>query len=132
MYVVTCEGNNPVYISDGERRSATQNATATVTEKPLRKVFHLDKDIYESRNAFITADVSRRRTLCKPMAPTSEHTIGVLALQGSFAEHISALRRFPDVTAIEVRTPSQLQSVTALIIPGGESTAIGVGLYLSP
>ena len=44
--------------------------------------------------------------------------IGVLALQGSFREHIASLRRLPSVEAIEVRTKEQLRSVDGLIIPG--------------
>lgn len=54
----------------------------------------------------------------------SELTIGVLALQGDFAEHIAALRRL-GVKAMEVRLPSQLEPLGGLIIPGGESTTIG-------
>ncbi len=50
--------------------------------------------------------------------------IGVLALQGSFREHLKVLRRL-DVEAVEVRLPSQLLEVAGLVIPGGESTAIG-------
>jgi 5'-phosphate synthase pdxT subunit len=49
--------------------------------------------------------------------------IGVLALQGDFAEHMAMLRA-NDVDAVEVRTLPQLQSVDGLIIPGGESTTI--------
>jgi pyridoxal 5'-phosphate synthase pdxT subunit len=44
--------------------------------------------------------------------------IGVLALQGSFREHIASLRRLPHVEAVEVRTKEQLRSVDGLIIPG--------------
>ena len=50
--------------------------------------------------------------------------IGVLALQGDFAEHIVVLRRL-DVDAVEVRLPAQLAGLDGLIIPGGESTTIG-------
>ena len=50
-------------------------------------------------------------------------TIGVLALQGDFAEHIAVLRRL-GVDALEVRLPTQLDGIDALIIPGGESTTI--------
>lgn len=50
--------------------------------------------------------------------------IGVLALQGAFAEHIHALERL-EVNTREVRTPDDLEGVHALIIPGGESTTIG-------
>ena len=49
--------------------------------------------------------------------------IGVLALQGAFAKHIEMLKRL-NVKAIEVRTPKDLSSCDALIIPGGESTAM--------
>lgn len=52
--------------------------------------------------------------------------IGVLALQGDFAEHIASLRAcgVEGIDAIEVRTVEQLASVDGLIIPGGESTTI--------
>jgi len=50
--------------------------------------------------------------------------IGVLALQGDFREHVDAIR---DVGAepVEVRLPHDLETVDALILPGGESTTIG-------
>jgi len=50
--------------------------------------------------------------------------IGVLALQGDFAEHITMLRRI-GVQAIEVRIAEQMDEINGLIIPGGESTTIG-------
>jgi len=50
--------------------------------------------------------------------------IGVLALQGSFREHMASLRRLPGVVPVEVRTKEQLASVSGLIIPGGESTTM--------
>jgi 5'-phosphate synthase pdxT subunit len=50
--------------------------------------------------------------------------IGVLALQGAFREHIEALHRL-GVETVEVRLPEQLEGLDGLIIPGGESTAIG-------
>jgi len=50
--------------------------------------------------------------------------IGVLALQGDFAEHIAMLRRI-GAEAAEVRLPLHLEGLDGLIIPGGESTAIG-------
>jgi pyridoxal 5'-phosphate synthase pdxT subunit len=49
--------------------------------------------------------------------------IGVLALQGDFAEHIVMLREC-GVETVEVRTEAQLRAVDALILPGGESTTI--------
>ncbi len=50
--------------------------------------------------------------------------IGVLALQGDFAEHVSMLKKLGVETA-EVRLPEHLKSLDGLIIPGGESTTIG-------
>ncbi|CAG8754364.1 31820_t:CDS:2, partial [Racocetra persica] len=53
--------------------------------------------------------------------------IGVLALQGAFLEHIHILQRIPQVSrVVPVRTAEQLDSVDALIVPGGESTAISL------
>lgn len=51
-------------------------------------------------------------------------TIGVLALQGAFREHIQRLNQL-GVPAREVRLPSDLQGTAGLIVPGGESTTIG-------
>jgi 5'-phosphate synthase pdxT subunit len=50
--------------------------------------------------------------------------IGVLALQGDFAEHIGVLRRL-GVEAVEVRLAEQLDGLDGLIMPGGESTTFG-------
>lgn len=50
--------------------------------------------------------------------------VGVLALQGDFAEHIATLHQL-GVETIEVRLPEQLKDLEGLIIPGGESTTIG-------
>ena len=49
--------------------------------------------------------------------------IGVLALQGAFAEHVSTLHAI-GVEAVEVRLPEDLLDVDGLIIPGGESTTM--------
>ena len=49
--------------------------------------------------------------------------IGVLALQGDFAEHAAVLERL-GVDVVEVRLPGQLAQLDGLIIPGGESTTI--------
>jgi len=50
--------------------------------------------------------------------------IGVLAVQGNFREHAAVLRRL-GAEPVEVRLPEQLDGLDGLIIPGGESTAIG-------
>ena len=50
-------------------------------------------------------------------------TIGVLALQGDFREHIQILKKLK-VNATEVRTKGEFDKLDGLIIPGGESTTI--------
>lgn len=56
--------------------------------------------------------------------------IGVLALQGDVAEHIAAFQRVLDTipsvkgSVVEVREASQIPSLDAIAIPGGESTTI--------
>jgi 5'-phosphate synthase pdxT subunit len=50
-------------------------------------------------------------------------TIGVLALQGDFAEHIVKLSCMK-VPAVEVRLPSDLTGLSGLILPGGETTTL--------
>jgi len=49
--------------------------------------------------------------------------IGVLALQGAFIEHILSFERI-GVKATEVRLPGQLERISGLVIPGGESTTM--------
>ena len=55
---------------------------------------------------------------------TASVRVGVLALQGDFREHIGVLQALGCET-IEVRTEAELDTVSALVIPGGESTTIG-------
>lgn len=56
--------------------------------------------------------------------------VGVLALQGAFRAHELILQRL-DVTTRDVRTPSDLDAVDALIMPGGESTTMSRLLHTS-
>ena len=58
----------------------------------------------------------------------SSPRIGVLALQGDYEAHLKALARASEnaVETIEVRRPADLESIAALIIPGGESTVMGM------
>ncbi len=53
-------------------------------------------------------------TCCEP-------TIGIIAVQGSFVEHASALKQL-GVAAREVRLPEDLDGIDGIIFPGGEST----------
>jgi len=50
--------------------------------------------------------------------------VGVLALQGAFAEHQQALAGL-GVGSVQVRLPQHLDSLDGLILPGGESTTMG-------
>ncbi len=51
--------------------------------------------------------------------------VGVLALQGAFIEHAQMLARI-GVRPVEVRLPEHLEGLDGLIIPGGESTTMGL------
>lgn len=55
-------------------------------------------------------------------------TIGVLAVQGDFERHLDALTRLncPEISGVGVRTAEDLAQVDRLIIPGGESTTVGI------
>jgi len=53
--------------------------------------------------------------------------VGVLALQGDFAAHAKILARI-GARAHEVRVPADLEGLEALIIPGGESTVMTLGI----
>jgi pyridoxal 5'-phosphate synthase pdxT subunit len=53
--------------------------------------------------------------------------VGVLALQGDFEAHANILRRL-GAAAREVRVPADLDGLDALVIPGGESTVMTLGI----
>ena len=53
--------------------------------------------------------------------------VGVLALQGDFEAHAKILQRLGAV-AREVRTPADLDGLDALVLPGGESTVMTLGI----
>ena len=57
------------------------------------------------------------------MAPT----VGILALQGGFEAHQKILRGL-GAQAREVRVPEDLEGLDALIVPGGESTVMTLGI----
>ena len=59
-------------------------------------------------------------------------TVGVLALQGAFIEHINLFKKAAeqepasDWEFIEVRTPQELARCDGLVLPGGESTTMSL------
>jgi pyridoxal 5'-phosphate synthase pdxT subunit len=57
------------------------------------------------------------------MKDTEKITVGVLALQGAFREHVKAIKK-SGCHALEVRSTEELNEIDGLIIPGGESTTI--------
>ena len=59
------------------------------------------------------------------------YKIGVLAIQGAVSEHIACLKRLSDVEGLAVKTMTEIDQVDGLILPGGESTAMGkiLGYY---
>jgi len=55
----------------------------------------------------------------------SQYKVGVLALQGGFAEHLEVLKYFGEkVVGIDVREQKTIDNIDALIIPGGESSVM--------
>ena len=58
------------------------------------------------------------------VAEDEPEKVGVLALQGDFREHAEILRKL-GVEPVEVRTVGGLEGLAGIIVPGGESTAIG-------
>ena len=54
-------------------------------------------------------------------------TVGVLALQGDFEAHAKVLRELGAIPR-EVRTPQDLEGIDGLVIPGGESTTMTLGI----
>jgi 5'-phosphate synthase pdxT subunit len=54
-------------------------------------------------------------------------TVGVLALQGDFEAHAGMLAEL-GAEARDVRTPQDLEGLDALILPGGESTTMTLGI----
>jgi len=62
-----------------------------------------------------------------PLPPAAKPLVGVLALQGDFDAHERILRRLgADVR--EVRVPADLAGVDGVVIPGGESTTMTLGV----
>merc|ERR1719401_1906404 len=60
----------------------------------------------------------------------SQFRVGVLGLQGNFAEHLALLNELGDrIVPSDVRTIEALQKVDALILPGGESSALRAVLH---
>lgn len=52
-------------------------------------------------------------------------TVGVLGIQGAIKEHIDKLSKISNVIPVIVKTKEEIDVTDGLIIPGGESTAIG-------
>ncbi len=62
-----------------------------------------------------------------PDAAGEQITVGVLALQGDFEAHGAVLARL-GAQLREVRVPADLEGLDGLVIPGGESTTISLGI----
>ena len=63
----------------------------------------------------------------EPSAPTAKPLVGVLALQGDFEAHAKVLERLGAVVR-EVRSVGDLGGLRGLVIPGGESTSMTIGI----
>ncbi|GES66219.1 pyridoxine [Aspergillus terreus] len=92
-------------------------------ERPESRIAHYD-DIFRGHE-----DI-QLTTFCRSAMSV---TVGVLALQGAFYEHIQLLKQAAAGWShssqwdfIEVRTPQELEKCDALILPGGESTTMSL------
>jgi len=61
------------------------------------------------------------------VSPLQSAPVGVLALQGDFAAHRRVIEEL-GAQAREVRTPADLAGIGALVLPGGESTTMTLGI----
>jgi 5'-phosphate synthase pdxT subunit len=68
-------------------------------------------------------EFSYQESIHEPIENLQDMRVGVLALQGTFIEHISMLRQL-GVEATPIRLPHELDTLDGLIIPGGESTTM--------
>lgn len=59
----------------------------------------------------------------RPVTDGDRPLIGVLAVQGDVSEHVAALER-AGAEPRRVKRPDDLEDITGLILPGGESTAL--------
>lgn len=57
---------------------------------------------------------------------STEIVIGVLALQGAFEEHQMCMEKSGNCKTVQVKRPDQLEGIDGIILPGGESTAMGL------
>jgi hypothetical protein len=86
-----------------------------------------DSDIYAQ-------SFCHQRHMTRMTVPIPDVTVGVLALQGAFSEHLQLLRQATETLKLrtvkwaflEVRTPSELARCDGLILPGGESTTMSL------
>ena len=65
-----------------------------------------------------------RRVTARRADREETRKVGVLAVQGDFKEHAAILERL-GVEPVEGRSVENLEGLAGLIVPGGESTAIG-------
>ena len=63
--------------------------------------------------------------MTRSVASLGRPRVGVLAVQGAFAEHEEALAA-AGAAPVEVRTPADLEGLDAVVLPGGESTTLGL------
>ncbi len=68
-----------------------------------------------------------RPAAAAPVAPPAKPVVGVLALQGDFEAHAKILRALGAI-ARDVRVTADLAGLAALVLPGGESTVMTLGI----
>jgi 5'-phosphate synthase pdxT subunit len=111
------------------------SATTTTTTTPTTTLHHTMDATAPPPAAAAATSAAAAAAAAPATPPTAPIRIGVLALQGSFREHMALLQRCNDalpagdprpVVPVEVRTKVDLDGVVALIVPGGESTTMAL------
>lgn len=105
------------------RRSSLNNVRTRIPAATHRK--YTSSDSAPSTQCELRAINGPHGIITSIMAPKSAmSTVGILALQGDFDAHRKMLAQLPETVACLVRTPDDLATVDALVLPGGESTTI--------
>ena len=121
-------GSEGVFVGSGIFRSgdpakrAKAIVLATSYYNDPKIVAEVSEDLGEAMSGIDIKNYTGGTNLCG--AWLVMQSVGVLALQGSFSEHLTKLAQLTEVLPVAVKTAADLEQVDRLILPGGESTAI--------
>ena len=133
MMQLGAEGNfvgSGIFKSEDPARRARAIVEATTHFNDPERVAQASMELGDAMPGLEIEALASTAVCCRVAAPDlseSRLRIGVLAIQGDFEAHRRTLKSL-GAEATEVRTPEQLADLDGLVIPGGESTTISMGL----